>query len=97
MDRKLEKPISKVRRELRRVEHLSCPVYQSPLLAQSEHNQAGLSAGIYARRDIEYARALVSAPSTEMEEYAWSPVGLCHIPKVQLYVCIMSHLYPASS
>ena len=89
LDRSLEKPISPIRRELRRVEHLSCPVYQPPLLAKDAKTGTGLIGGIYARSDIDYARTLVLAPTSGSEEYNWSPDGWCQIPKVELYVSLV--------
>lgn len=86
LDRDLEKPISAIRRELRRVEHLSCPVYEPPLLSSDRRNGTGLTAGVYSRPDVDYVRTLISAPLTGMEEYVWSPDGWCQIPKVDLYV-----------
>ncbi|EKM59635.1 glycoside hydrolase family 47 protein [Phanerochaete carnosa HHB-10118-sp] len=85
MNRKLEKPISAVRRELRRVEHLSCPAYKPPVLATDPVTGSGLTGGVYTRPDVDYARALVAAPATGSEEYVWSPDGFCQMPKVDLY------------
>ena len=86
MDRSLEKPITPIRRELRRVEHLSCPVYKPTVLSFDRNSGTGITASIYSRRDVDYVRALMSAPSTGSEEYVWSPDGWCQIPKVDLYV-----------
>ena len=86
LDRKLEKPISAIRRELRRVEHLSCPAYVPPRMSTKSNNGSGLTAGVYSRPDVDYARALITAPSTGIEEHVLSPHGWCRIPKVDLYV-----------
>lgn len=85
MDHRLEKPISAIRRELRRVEHLSCPAYKPPMLAFDPVSATGLTGGVYMRPDAEYVRALITAPATGTEEYVWSPGGTCQIPKVDLY------------
>lgn len=86
MDRKLEKPISSIRRELRRVEHLECPVYNPPVVGWGSFSETGLRTNIYKREDIDYPKQLVQAPSTDAEELAYSPDGWCNIPKVKLYV-----------
>ncbi|KAJ3559837.1 hypothetical protein NM688_g94 [Phlebia brevispora] len=85
MSRDLQKPLSPIRRQLRRVEHLQCPAYQSPVMVYSPHGENALTAGIYFRRDVDYARSLIAAPSTEEEQQTWSPGGWCAIPKVDLY------------
>lgn len=46
----------------------------------------GLTAGIYGRRDMDYSRQLIHAPTTEEEEAKWTYDGVCHVPKVDLYV-----------
>lgn len=86
MDHSLQRPISAIRRELRRVEHLQCPVYQPPLAARDEKSGSNLVANIYYRSDIDYARTIVAGSSTQSEEAVWSPYGWCQIPSVQLYV-----------
>ncbi|KAI0347071.1 alpha-mannosidase [Trametopsis cervina] len=85
LDRKLEKPMSSIRRELRRVEHLECPAYHSPIVGADEYGETGLTTGIYTRADIEYSRHLIQAPATKAEEASWTPDGECLIPKVNLY------------
>ena len=86
LDRTLERPISTIRRELRRVEHLECPAYRPPLLAADEAGLTGLTTNIYGRYDIDYSRQLIMAPTTDVEESLWSFDGECRIPKVDLYV-----------
>ncbi|KAI0091966.1 alpha mannosidase-like protein [Irpex rosettiformis] len=85
LNRTLERPISTIRRELRRVEHLECPVYRPPLLGAAEYRETGLTANIYGRQDMDYSRQLIMAPTTEAEESSWSYDGECHVPKVDLY------------
>lgn len=86
MSKDLQRPMSPIRRKLRRVEHPQCPAYQSSVLAYDPSSKSILTAGIYSRTDIEYARSLVAAPSTDEETYAWSPNGWCAVPRVDLYV-----------
>lgn len=88
MDRKLQKPISAIRRELRRVEHLECPAYRPPMIGTGKDRETGLTQNIYSRGDMEYPRELIQAPSTEAEEAAWSAYGWCSVPRVDLYVCV---------
>lgn len=92
MDRKLERPISAVRREMRRVEHLSCPAYKPPALAVDSATGTELTGGVYTRPDVDYARMLVTAPATGTEESLWSPDKFCQIPKVDLYVGVIQTL-----
>ncbi|GJE84706.1 glycoside hydrolase family 47 protein [Phanerochaete sordida] len=85
LDRPQQKPISAIRRELRRVEHLSCPVYKPPMLAVDPVSETGLTGGVYMRPDVDYVRALITAPPSGTEEYMWSPHRVCQVPKVDLY------------
>ena len=71
---------------MRRVEHLECPAYQSPKIGYYGPEEDGLTGGIYSRRDMDYSRMLIQAPTTDAEESAWSTSEQCHIPKVDLYV-----------
>ncbi len=48
--------------------------------------ETGLTTGIYGRRDMDYSRQLIHAPTTEEEEAKWTHDGVCHVPKVDLYV-----------
>ncbi|KAI0698930.1 alpha-mannosidase [Cytidiella melzeri] len=85
MNRTLEKPISPIRRELRRVEHLECPVYFPPLIGSDMYRESGITTNIYYRADMEYARELVHAPASPLEEASWLHYGECLVPKVDLY------------
>ncbi|KAI0786390.1 alpha-mannosidase [Abortiporus biennis] len=78
-----QKPISAIRRRLRGVEHLQCPTYQSPTYAFD--NGVGLTAGIRARVDYDYARELIGTLPSELDQDVWSPNGWCEVPKVDLY------------
>ncbi|KAH8118447.1 alpha-mannosidase [Phellopilus nigrolimitatus] len=81
------KPLSPVRRKLRRVENLQCPIYQPIRVGVDEYDDenVGLVTGIRYRPDIDYARALVGAASTDADESWWSPNGYCDIPTADLY------------
>ena len=87
------RPLSPVRRKLRRVENLQCPAYQ-PLrlgIINEEEFEAGLGlqTGILSRADYDYARALVGTASDEIEEEWWSPEGFCDVPVAEPYVSIL--------
>lgn len=87
------RPPSPVRRKLRRVENLQCPAYRADDSGFDDTNQSShLHTGIRSRPDTEYARALVGALPTSIEEFHWSHDGYCEIPNVQLYVCSFSTL-----
>ncbi|OCH93594.1 alpha-mannosidase [Obba rivulosa] len=86
LDQSRLKPISAARRKLRRVEHLQCPAYQPPLIAYDNWEaETGMSAGIRARTDFEYARELIGIRPTDTDVNSWSPDGWCAVPKLNLY------------
>ncbi|TCD71285.1 alpha mannosidase-like protein [Steccherinum ochraceum] len=86
MDRKHQKPLSAVRRKLRGVEHLQCPAYQSPFLANgSTEDEGGLYTSVDSRPDTDYVRYLVGTKSFQEDTSLWRPDGWCELPQVELY------------
>ncbi|EJD01333.1 alpha-mannosidase [Fomitiporia mediterranea MF3/22] len=80
------KPLSRIRRKLRRVENLQCPVYEPVRVgAGADGENLGLTTGILFRPDVDYARALVGAAPTELEEEWYSEYGTCQVPTAELY------------
>lgn len=79
------RPLSPIRRKLRRLEILQCPVYQ-PFRHGANGDEGELVAGIPARPDAEYARVLVGTTSDEGDERWWSIDGFCEVPITELYV-----------
>ena len=91
LDSKLLRPLSAVRRKLRRAEDLKCPAYNPVHILSTHETQNNISSGlvkdILFRPDVDYARALVAAAATDYEEYSWSEYGHCVVPVVDVYVC----------
>ncbi|OBZ71803.1 ER degradation-enhancing alpha-mannosidase-like protein 1 [Grifola frondosa] len=86
LDRNRIKPLSSVRRKLRRVEHVQCPAYQPIIIAYDDwDSENGMSGGIRSRPDVDYVRELIGIRPTDIDIQAWSPSGWCAIPKVDLY------------
>lgn len=91
LDSNHTKPISPVRRKLRRVENLQCPAYV-PLqvgIFDPEDDRPGITTSVPSRPDIDYARILVGAAVMEGEENWWSVDGFCDIPAPSLYVRLL--------
>lgn len=87
LDREHIRPLSTVRRKLRRVENLQCPAYRRPVHVYDNWDaQTGLVAGIMSRPDIDYVRSLVGTAATREDEKSWSQDGWCEAPKLDLYV-----------
>jgi mannosidase alpha-like ER degradation enhancer 1 len=89
------KPISAIRREIRRGEHNECPEYD-PWISASPIVY-GLAEGIQLRTDFEWARHLIVAPlrsefqsAIELsDEPFWHPYGWCEVPKSEVYVSLL--------
>ena len=89
------RPLSAVRRKLRRAENLQCPAYHSLRLGADygaadgwvyENEDEGLATGILFRPDVDFARVLVGTISTDEEEHFWSAYGTCAVPTNEIYV-----------
>lgn len=82
------KPMSPVRRQLRRVENLQCPAYLAPQvgIVDPDDGRPGITTGILSRPDVDYARILVGTAIVEGEEKWWSLDGYCETPAPSLYV-----------
>ena len=81
------RPLSPVRRKLRRAENLQCPAYVPQQVgATSGNTSSGLFTGIRYRSDVDYARSLVGAATIPSDARWWSPYGQCDVPVVDIYV-----------
>ncbi|KAH7887820.1 glycoside hydrolase family 47 protein [Phlebopus sp. FC_14] len=77
------KPMSSVRRRLRREENHQCPVYNHVQGFLPNGFRDGLVHGIGFRADIDYARELIGLKPQPLDERHWSPEGWCAIPRVE--------------
>ena len=86
------RPLSPVRRKLRRAENLQCPAYRSTRLGgggdgyHAEGEDEGLLTGVLFRPDVDFARVLVGTTPTDVEEAYWSSYGTCAVPTTEVYV-----------
>ncbi|EGO01815.1 glycoside hydrolase family 47 protein [Serpula lacrymans var. lacrymans S7.3] len=79
------KPLSAVRRRMRRLENHQCPAYRSKQTLSRHPSQEGLVQGINYRDDIDYSRHLVGSSPQSQDELHWSPDGWCALPDAKLY------------
>lgn len=86
LDARHLRPITSVRRKLRRVENLQCPAYQPPKFGNNYNDNNGLLGGVQSREDFDFARALVGAESTSSDEQWWSSDNQCILPPIIPYV-----------
>jgi ER degradation enhancer, mannosidase alpha-like 1 len=85
------KPVSTIRRQLRRAENLQCPAYNparhpwNPL-----DDMDGLAGSVRTRHDTEFARVTVGidelSRATEEDSVFWMSEAWCEQPRVDVYV-----------
>ncbi|KAF9226475.1 glycoside hydrolase family 47 protein [Gyrodon lividus] len=76
------KPMSPVRRRLRREESLHCPAYHPFQGFVPSGFVEGLVRGVGSRSDIDYARELIGLKPQPLDEHHWSPDGWCSLSQV---------------
>ncbi|KAF9247222.1 glycoside hydrolase family 47 protein [Melanogaster broomeanus] len=76
------KPMSPVRRRLRREESLQCPAYHPFQGFVPSGFVEGLVHGVGSRSDVDYVRELIGLKSQPLDERHWSPDGWCAVPQV---------------
>ncbi|KIJ70173.1 glycoside hydrolase family 47 protein [Hydnomerulius pinastri MD-312] len=76
------KPMSPVRRRLRREESLQCPAYHPVQGFVPIGSVEGLVRGVGSRSDADYARELTGLKPQPLDEHHWSPDGWCALPQV---------------
>ncbi|KAG7097050.1 hypothetical protein E1B28_004441, partial [Marasmius oreades] len=80
------KPISSVRRKLRKIEKHQCPSYEpSTTSGSGPQTKPGLVMGVRGRSDADYSRELVDLNATDLDSRFWFSDGQCDAPKPELY------------
>ncbi|KIY73681.1 glycoside hydrolase family 47 protein [Cylindrobasidium torrendii FP15055 ss-10] len=73
------RPVPAYRKTTRKVLNHQCPAYKP-------FQDLGLVRHMLGRLDVDYSRALVDIPASELEQMLWSPDGWCKRPRVDLFV-----------